>query len=62
MRWDEILTALESLSMSQGLYGRILRAINEMDDEDIEKLKDYMEAQSFRDTLDLVMFIEEGSL
>ena len=62
MRWEEILTTFESLSMSQGLYGRILRAIHEMDDEEIEELKDYMEAQSFKDTLELVMFIEEGSL
>ena len=62
MRWGEILSSLESLSKSQGLYGRILRVIYEMDDEEIEELKDYMEAQSFKDTLELVMFIEGGSL
>ena len=61
MRWEEILSSLESLSKSQGLYGRILRAIHDMDDEELDELKDYMEAQSFKDTLELVMFIEEGA-
>ena len=62
MRWEEILSSLISLSKSQGLYGRILRAIHEMEYRELEEFKDYMEAQSFKDTLELVMFIEEGSL
>lgn len=60
MRWEEILSAFKSLSRGQGLYGRILRAIQDMEYKELEEFKDYMEAQGFKDTLELVMFIEEG--
>ena len=61
MRWEEILSSLESLSKSQGLYGGILRAIHEMNEDELDSFKEHMEAQSFKDTLELVLYIEEGA-
>ena len=51
MNKDQILKTIKDLAKSQGLYGRILR---DMNDEVLE----YLEEQNFKDPLDLVLFIE----
>ncbi len=57
----EILQTIKMLSASQGYYGRLLRALEEMQAEDVDGYRDAMdqlEAQNFADALDLVMFFE----
>lgn len=51
MNKDQILKTIKDLAKSQGLYGRILY---NMTDEVLE----YLEEQNFKDSLDLVLFIE----
>ena len=48
----------EMLAQSQGFYGRLLRNIDEMDEEDREKVWSDLESQNFRDTIDLILYIE----
>ena len=48
----------EMLAQSQGLYGRLLRNIDEMDEEDREKVWSDLESQNFKDAVDLIMYIE----
>ena len=49
----------EMLAHSQGFYGRLLRNIDEMDEEDREKVWSDLESQNFKDAVDLILYIEE---
>ena len=58
MNREEMRQVFEDLAMSQGLYGRLLRDIDEMDEEDREKVWSDLESQNFKDAVDLIMYIE----
>lgn len=61
MKMDEIISVIEMLSHSQGFYGRLLRSIYELKQEnetEYNELKNYLESQNFSDTLDVVLFLE----
>ena len=61
MKEKEIRYALRELAKSQGFYGRILRRLDELQDENPEAYASTMkelEEQRFTDILDLVMFFE----
>ena len=47
----------EMLAQSQGFYGRLVRSIDEMDEEDREKVWSDLESQNFKDAVDLILFI-----
>jgi len=49
----EIQKAIETLTRSQGFYGRILKALDN-NDELLDKLVD----KGFKDVVDLVMYLE----
>ena len=53
-----IRSTFEMLAQSQGLYGRLLRNIDEMDEEDREKVWSDLESQNFKDAVDLILYIE----
>lgn len=58
---EDILDAIAMLANSQGFYGRLLRAIQELRDEDEERYEELMEnleAQNFGDTVDMVLYFE----
>lgn len=57
MKKEEILSAIRSLAASQGFYGRLLIALSS-DEPDCVAYLDYLEEQNFKDTVDLVMFLE----
>ena len=61
MKMNEIISVIEMLSHSQGFYGRLLRSIYELKQEnetEYNELKNYLESQNFSDTLDVVLFFE----
>lgn len=58
MKKDEIIEWIKKLAASQGYYGRLLQAINSMDNNDREALFEHLEAQNFAGPVDLVMYIE----
>jgi hypothetical protein len=51
MNRNQIMEVITELSYSQGFYGRLKR---DMTDEAL----DYLEAQNFKDSLDLILFLE----
>jgi hypothetical protein len=53
MNEEQILSAVESLSHSQGFYGRVLEHLNEN-----KEALSYLAKQNFGDVVDLVMFLE----
>ena len=58
---EAILGAIADLARSQGFYGRLLRAIEEVREEDEERYEELMETleeQNFGDTLDMVLYFE----
>ena len=62
LKRDDILKTFEGLSRSQGLYGRLLRQLYDMKENDPDAYERYMqelEDQEFKDELDLIMYIEE---
>ena len=61
MKMNEIISVIEMLSHSQGFYGRLLRSIYELKQEnetEYNELKNYLESQNFSDSLDVIMFFE----
>lgn len=53
MNKDEILEAISNLASSQGFYGRLYEHI--LDDPEY---LDYLESMHFKDTVDLVLYLE----
>ena len=57
MNRQEILSSIQSLSMSQGFYGRLYQFLTNGSDE-AEEYMNKLEEQKFNDVIDLVMYIE----
>lgn len=62
MKMNEILSVIRSLARSQGLYGRILEAIEDLrdygDPDKYDELVSALEAQNFTDPVDVVLYFE----
>ena len=58
MKKDVIIEWIKKLAASQGYYGRLLQAINDMENNDREALFAHLEAQNFAGPIDLIMYIE----
>lgn len=58
MKREQIENTLQSLAMSQGLYGRLLNQIYSLPEEEQEQVWQNLEEQNFKEPLDLVMYIE----
>lgn len=48
----------QRLARSQGAYGRLLRNIDNLNEDDRERFWIEMEAQNFADDIDVILFIE----
>ena len=57
MNRQEILSSIQSLSMSQGFYGRLYQFLTN-GNEEAEEYLNKLEEQKFNDVVDLVMYIE----
>lgn len=58
MKEREILETFRQLARSQGFYGRLLGAIEDMAEDDYRELFDILESQNFKDPVDLVLYLE----
>ena len=58
MKRDEILETIRSLAQSQGSYGRLLSDLENMPKELYNTVMADLEAQNFKDAVDLIMYIE----
>ena len=61
MKRQQIIDTIKELAKSQGLYGRILagmRELEELDPETYEKNMQFLEEQNFKDAVDLVLYFE----
>ncbi len=54
MTKQEIYETIESLSHSQGFYGRVLKRI-----EEEPNILDFLAEQDFNDSVDLILFLEQ---
>lgn len=58
---DQVIEVVEMLSHSQGFYGRLLKDIMYMKENDVDKFeefKDLIELMGFENPVDVVMFFE----
>ena len=54
------LETVNTLKTSQGFYSRLAQNLANMDDEQKEKLKNYLNNQpKFNDSVDVVLFLEQ---
>ena len=61
MNREEIMAAIRMLANSQGFYSRLLRNIEdakENDPDNYEELMCKLEAQNFKDAVDLILYLE----
>ena len=57
--YDKAVDACRELSVSQGFYGKVLEALLELDELEIQKFNDEMNTNNICDMLDFVMYIEQ---
>ena len=57
MKREQILETIRSLAMSQGFYGRLYNNLMS-DPEYCEEAMAFLEAQNFKDPVDLILCIE----
>lgn len=57
MSREEILSAIKNLARSQGSYGRMYQFLTSGSEEAEDMLQD-LEDQCFKDTIDMVMYLE----
>lgn len=55
--YEYFYSVIKDLSKSQGFYGRLLRQLDNADDELIESFKN--DLPEFKDCLDVVFYIEQ---
>lgn len=61
MKRNELLNLIEGLSHSQGFYGRLLRQLIELKEEDPENYEQVMtlwEKENFKTELDFILYLE----
>ena len=56
--FDDFMTFISTMAYSQGFYGRLKRDIEELDNAELEELKEEIEDKKFTDTLDIVYWLE----
>ena len=60
LTFDEMIDIITELSYSQGFYGRLLRDINELDDETLNEVAEKWESKKFTDNIDFINWLECG--
>lgn len=55
---NAILDSIKTLAKSNGFYGRLLRSIEEADEEDRDEFLSELESKNFTDTIDLILYLE----
>lgn len=58
MSADYVLETIKMLAKSQGFYQRLLSAYEDMEEENKELFRKQMEAQRFKEPIDVVMYFE----
>ena len=61
MKIKQILSTIRNLAYSQGFYGRLLRSLMEIQDNDPERwteIVDALEGQHFASAVDMVLYFE----
>ena len=54
--FDFFVNTIKTLALSQGFYGRVLRQLSELEEEELESLK--ADLPQFKDALDVVFYFE----
>jgi hypothetical protein len=61
MKMEELLNIIKQLANSQGFYGRLLRELEEIKQQEPAKYADIVEkweAKNFTDSLDFILWLE----
>lgn len=54
----KIIKILNDLAKSQGFYSRLVRNLNELTEKEYDRFMSKLEAQHFKDSVELVEYIE----
>lgn len=54
----DLILLCKQLAQSQGFYGRLLRQLQEADDDALNEIDKTMLKHKFKDTLDVVLWLE----
>ena len=55
--FEFFVNTIKTLALSQGFYGRVLRRLDELESEELERLK--ADLPQFKNALDVVFFFEQ---
>ena len=54
--FEFFIDTIKTLALSQGFYGRLLMSLEEMESEELERLK--ADLPQFKDPLDVIFYLE----
>ena len=54
--FELFVNTIKTLARSQGFYGRVLRRLDELESEELERLKS--DLPQFKDSLDVIFYFE----
>ena len=58
MRVDDLIKLCKKLAPSQGFYGRLLKKLENMDEQDLSDIDSAMESANLKDDLDIILWLE----
>lgn len=58
MRVDDLIKLCKKLAPSQGFYGRLLKQLEEMDEQELSDIDTVMQGLNLKDELDIIMWLE----
>ena len=58
MRVDDLIKLCKKLAPSQGFYGRLLKKLENMDEQDLSDIDSAMQSANLKDDLDIIMWLE----
>ena len=56
--FNDFYNLITSLATQQGFYARLLENIDDLEENELEELKQEIEKQKFKDKLDIVLWLE----
>lgn len=58
LTYDDFYELVKSLSNSQGFYSRLLHFLDNIDTEQQEKISNIIDDQHFKNTIDIILWLE----
>ena len=57
--WELFTKTIKDLSTAQGFYSRLQKQLDEMSPDELERAKELINKEDFKDSIDVILFLEQ---